>query len=228
MTSDDFVADAAEGVARVVISCTTEKVKNLVRRFRDRKLAFIQERETIDNVKEQLKTNENSFYENYIEDEEMRYCLAMGLTLRKLDSEGQLKRREDLCKRISDKFGLKGLHISYLVQNGVLSRYLTSLMEEIKDLNVLKRKIRDFLDEIDKFSYFIRAGQEVKQVSDTIKTKLNANTPEVFILSGMGSAAQIILSSFEAIQEDVCAEYDFERYSGKKREILLLTKKIEF
>jgi len=51
MSSDDIENNIIKGI----ISYSEDKIKELVRKFQEREIAFIQKRETIDLVKEQIK-----------------------------------------------------------------------------------------------------------------------------------------------------------------------------
>ncbi len=225
VNSEDIIKDVVEGATKGVINSGREYIKELVDKFRNRKLAFIGEKETIERVKEQLKSNEHSFYQTYIKDKKAQNCAVMGLTLRKLDSPEEIKRRENLIKKIIKTYEIKGLHISYLVQNGVLNRYLTKLIEELESEDILKEEINNFLTNVEDHTYFVKKTQSPENVAEEIKTKIIANSPKIFIISGMGSASKIVEDAFEIIKnQESIRNYSYERYSQKNKEIIFLNK----
>ena len=140
ISSKDPLSSIAEGVTKATLNSSIDGLKNWIDKFKNKKLAFIRERETIDMVRAQLKSNELSFYKNYIDDPTIKDYILMGLTLRKLESKSDFKRIKNLRNKIYKKYDLKGLHASQLVQNGVLSRHITNLMENIDSLEILKKR----------------------------------------------------------------------------------------
>lgn len=221
--SKDVLGKTAEGFGREIAEEFIKKIREEIKKLRDHKLGFIQERETIDRVRNQLKTNEHSFYSNHIKDKEMMRYISLGLTLRDLDRQSQEERRDNLKNKIQRKFGRDILHIAYLVQNGILSRYITMIIEETgANKELMNKRIEDILKNVEKHSYFIQKGQQVEQVVDTIKTKITANSPEIFVISGMGPASDIVSQSFEKIKGFIKENYHFEKNTTEKRETIFL------
>jgi hypothetical protein len=224
----DLGEGIGKGVSDSIIKNGSSLIKSLIEKFKLGKLAFIQERTTLDQAKELLNSNEHFFYVTYIKDKEKQTLAVMGLTLRRLDQEGEIKRREKLVETIKRKFNRQDLHFVYLVQNGVLSRYITNLLEKVDDPELMERSLAEFIKNLDKFVYFIYSGQDISQVADTIKTKIVANSPEVFIISAMGSAVETLLSSFDKVKEEITIDYTLDIYSSQRklrREIIFLERK---
>ncbi len=59
--SDDPIARAAEGAAKAVINKGIDFIKTLAQKFKNRKIAFVQDKKTLENVREDLKSNELKF-----------------------------------------------------------------------------------------------------------------------------------------------------------------------
>ena len=102
----NFGEGIGKGVSDSIIQNGIKGIKFLIEKFKEGKLAFIQERSTIDKARELLQSNEHLFYCTYIDDEERRTLCVLGLTLRRLDLESQSERRESLVKKIRNKFNL--------------------------------------------------------------------------------------------------------------------------
>ncbi|MDE1849034.1 MAG: hypothetical protein KGH55_03310 [Nanoarchaeota archaeon] len=221
----DFGEGLGKGISDSIIQNGINGIKALAEKFKKGGLAFIQERSTIDKAKELLNSNEHLFYCTYIEDKEKQTLCVLGLTLRRLDSESQIERRDKLIQKIKNKYGINKLHISYLVQSGVLSRYLTNLLENIENSSLMKEKLGNLLNNLDKFVYFVPSGLGIDYLVNAIKTKITANSPEIFIISGMGTAVEAVSNSFNQIKAEIFTEYIFEIYSSENREIIILNKK---
>ena len=65
MSSDNFSSDIIESATKGALDWTAEKISSLVRKFRERKLAFIKEQKTIEIAREQYHSGEAKFYEKY-------------------------------------------------------------------------------------------------------------------------------------------------------------------
>ncbi|MFH1365472.1 MAG: hypothetical protein ABIH28_02735, partial [archaeon] len=141
MSSEDFVSDIAEGTTKGILDWSEKKIDAFIQKFKDKKLAFIQDNETIQIVKEQFNSGELNFYKNYIENKELLFMVKLGLTLRKL--EGNVDRRQNLRKKIFNKYEIKGLHIAQFVENGILNRYTAILIDNLLSIEDLKKKIED-------------------------------------------------------------------------------------
>lgn len=221
----DFGEGLGKGAVDSIIENGSKGIKHLIERFKSGKLAFIQERTTIDKAKELLESNEHNFYCNYIKDKDKRTIAVMGLTLRRLDQDDDRDRRENLVKKIRKKFDVSGLHLAYLVQNGILSRYLTILLENVKDSAPMIKRLNEFLGNCEKFAYFVNWKKSIEQVAEEVKAKLISNSPEIYVISGIGNSAETVVKSFELIKGQVTIDYEFEKSSTTKREVIFLLKK---
>jgi hypothetical protein len=141
MSSD--VSDIAEGVTKGILSFSEEKIKELVRNFRNKKLVFIEDPQTIEVVKEQYRSGENKFYEIYIKDKELLFLVRLGLTLRKIENDQE--RSQNLRSKIFVKYKVEGLHVAEFVQNGVLNRYVGILIDELDSVEKLEKEIYEIL-----------------------------------------------------------------------------------
>src|SRR3989344_6844103 len=84
MSSDD-VKNIAEGATKGLLDWTKEQILEFVNKINNKDLIFIQDNETIDLVKEQLKTGEWDVYNKYVKDTKLRILIQTGLTLRRLE-----------------------------------------------------------------------------------------------------------------------------------------------
>jgi len=210
--------DIAEGVSNSIINKVEQKIKNFVKKFNEGDLAFIQERETIDRVRSQLKNNEYKFYKNYIHDNETLRIVSFGLALKKLEEEKEDIRRINLNKKILYKFGKEKLHFAYSVQNKILSKYIIFLIENI-ETELIFDYIGSFIKDIEKHALFVKKEQDQKQVADTIKTKIIANSPPFFVVSGKGNAKEIVNEAVNSIINFLKEDYSIEEYKSERSQI---------
>ena len=220
-----FGEGIGKGIGDSAFKNISKGIKSLIKKFKDGKLAFIQDKGSIDQAKELLASNEYGFYCKYIEEEDKRTSALMGITLREISANKDFLRRRRLVTKMRKKFDSEGVHLAYLVQNGALIRYITSLLENTNTLQIMQNKLKTFLKDIDKFTYFVFSGQDSSQVADTIKVRIQANSPDTFIMSGTGSAINIISDAFKLLEKEISnMDYDSETYSSNERKIIFLNK----
>jgi len=223
-SSEDPLASASRGALRGFLDWSEEKIKELVVKFNNRDIAFVEDPKTINLAKKQRKTSEWSLFIKYIEDPDLRILFQMGLTLRRL--EKQQKQRESLRIKIHNKYGAKGLHIAQFIQNGFFGKYLGNILERTSTPQKLKFEIENLLKNIEKTTSFIKSVDNVNKKTDEISTKILANSPNTFIICSSGSA----MKKCEKIKKNVMKRisgYDAELYKTEIKEIYFLNKLAE-
>ncbi|MBI2142142.1 hypothetical protein HYU15_01475 [Candidatus Woesearchaeota archaeon] len=221
--SYDPIKAASEGIAKGAVegllSWGENRIKSLASKFRDKKLAFIQDEKTIKRVKEQYGSGELSIYKEYVNDKELLFLLQMGLTLRALERENEEDRKQKLRTKILNKYRIKGLHIAQLVENEILNRYIGILIDNIISIQKFKEDIISVLQNIEKHVLFVQTGDEEREIIKKALTIVSSNSPMIFILSGIGSAAEIVRKC-EARLKVMLKDYDLEKISGSQKENL--------
>ena len=114
MSSDDPIESAAAGATKGLLEWTSDFIKSLALKFKNKKLAFIQERTTIDVARDQFNSGERKFYNKYVSNNEFLFLIGMGLTLRRLENDEE--RYTNLKSKIIKKYNFKGLHILYKME----------------------------------------------------------------------------------------------------------------
>jgi len=223
-SNNNLLSDITEGAINSIIKNSVEGIKSLALKFINKELLFIGETETIKNVREQLNTNEELFYRNYIEDRKKRNLILMGLAMRKMDKPLQIQKRNNLKNKIFNKFKKEGLHLTSLVQNGILSRYINILLEKIESPDILKLTINKFLDNIENYVCFIRNEHSIEEIIEIIKTKIISHSPEIFIISGMGGAKEKAEKAYDQLSEFISIDYSCELNATDKRVLIFLTR----
>lgn len=218
---NDVVREATKGA----LDWTVEKVHELIIRFKERKLAFVSDVETINTAREQRKTPEWIFFKDNVKNSDLRILFHMGLTLRKLEDEGRSLELHNLRTRIFRKYDEEGLHVAQVVQNGIFSKYLGIVLDRVPTSDKLKSEILSLFKNIENTVSFIQKKDEkkVEKKTNEIASKILAHSPKTFILSSIGKA----MDTCEQIQNSVMArisDYESELYQSKTKRIYFLNK----
>jgi hypothetical protein len=221
MSSDDITTGAVKGA----ISWGEDKIKELVRNFKDRKLVFIQDRETIDLVKEQLKSGEWDLCKKYLRDDKLKLLVQMGLALRKLDANKNKTALNNLRDRIVKIYGEKGLHIAQFVQNKILSEFIGSYVSTGTSIEDLIMNVEALLNNLEKNVLFVKAEDSVDKLLRELDIKLIANVPSIFIIFARQSAYEKgKLLKHELFSKFTLTNYRVETKQEKDKLLLFLFK----
>jgi len=227
MSEYDPVESAAKGITKGALEWTKDeigqKVKDLITKFRNKDIAFVEDVETIKIAKEQLSTSEWMLFSSYVKDKKLRILFRLGLTLRRLEETG--KPFDDLKIKIIKKYDVEGFHIAQCVQSGIFSKYIGNVLERATTPEKLKFEMENLFKSIENTVVFIQTTDKEKERTAEIIAKLRANSPKMFIISSMGEAT---MKKCESIADNIMktvSNYNFELYQTGKRKIFFLNKK---
>lgn len=219
MSSDDPLESIAKGATKGGLEWSADFIKGLVVKFQDNRLKFIKDKENLKIAKEQYDSGELQIYRAYINDKQKLMILRMGLVLRRLESEGEMERKRDLREDIMKKYEIKGLHVAQFVENGILNRYIGILLDNISSIEDFKEKINEIIENIEKYVVFVKGSDSERSVLDSCLRITTSNLSMIFIVSGIGSAAELI----RAIEERLIIlleDYELEKISKEDKESL--------
>lgn len=199
MNGEDPVEKLAAGAAKGGLDWGSKKIKEFVNKFKNRELVFIEDSETIELVKEIRQKSEWDLFDQYVEEKDQRLIIQMGITLRSLESDSD--RLQNLRSKITKKYGARGLHLAQFVQNQILTKLVTSMVEDGYKKPDIEENIKKFLEDIDKFTLFIKNEDDVEDTVDTIITRIKANVPKVLILFGSGNASDKVEEIVSEVEE---------------------------
>lgn len=222
--SDDPVSSAVEGLASATFRLGIDGIKKLIDKFKNKKIAFVQDEATLEKVKEDLKSNELKFYKAYIKTPDLLTPILMGLTLRRLEEEKDFDRLAKLKTKIVSKYDIGGLHISQAVQNGIISKYITYLIEIHATESIMQKRLTIFLEDVENHICFVKNYIDAKNEAMKIVTKINVNSPDVFVISGMGNATEGSNKVIEEVDKFHLKDYYREDYSRPLRRIAFFHK----
>lgn len=180
--------DIAEGATKGFLNWSKEQLKFLAEKFRNKELAFIQDEETINLVKEQLKSGEWSLFNRYIKNKELKMLIIMGLTLRSLEKQKKQTAIKNLRDKIVVKYKRKGLHISQFVQCSLLNEYVGGIVDKASSETELIHNIEEMLSNLETRSSFLKTEDIPEIKIEEILTRIRAHSPDNYIIFARNSA----------------------------------------
>jgi len=208
-----------KGAVKGVLEWGEDFIKNLVKKFKEKEINFIEDKNTLEIAREQYSSGELQIYKHYIEDKNKLMILRMGLVLRKLEKKGEKDRKQKLREDIMKKYEIKGLHTAQFVENGVLNRYIGILLDDISSIEKFKEKINEIINHIEKYVLFVKNTDTERFILDTSLRTTTSNLSMIFIVSGMGSAGEII-RKIEGKLIAILKDYELEKMSSGEKENL--------
>ncbi|MEM3452722.1 MAG: hypothetical protein QW835_03735 [Candidatus Hadarchaeum sp.] len=148
--------------------------------------------------------------------------------MRKLEKD--IKKRDNLRDKILKKYGKKGLHIAQVVQNGIFSRFLGTILERAPTAQALKTEIVNLFENIENRVVFIQRAnikgtKYIKNKTEEIIAKIRAHSPEVFVISSAGTAMETCKKiANDAINKIL--DYTYELVETENKRMYFLIKKI--
>ena len=121
-----------QGATKGALEWTDQKITDVVKQFKDRKLAFIRDPENIKLVKEERRSSEYSILKAFLQGWEYGIQVQMGLALRQIADDPARVRA--LTDRIQQRYGTKGLHIAEITEIGITTQLLSHLTELYREL----------------------------------------------------------------------------------------------
>jgi hypothetical protein len=218
--SSDPLEDIAKGATKGALEWTADFIKQIAKNFQENKLKFIRDKENIEIAKDQYDSGELQIYKAYIEDKNKLMILRMGLVLRKLENKGDKERKQALREDIMKKYEIKGLHVAQFVENGILNRYIGILLDDIGSIEKFKERINDVIDNIEKYVLFVKNADTERLVLESCLRITTSNLSMIFIVSGIGSAAETIRKIEERLIELLKENYELEKMSKGDKENL--------
>ena len=217
--------DIAEGSTRAVIKFGKEEIKRLAQRFLNSELIFIEDQDTIDLVKRQLKSGEWNFFSNYVKNKKLKLLIGMELTLRELEKQNEKDQLENLRDKIYFKHKEDGLHVAQFVQCKLLVTYLSRIIDNCSSTDEIVKKIEDMLNNLETRVSFIQLSDDVDIQYSIIISRLDSNAPEDYLVFARESA----LSIGHVIRKKLGSSankhgYEMESKQSKTSLILILSK----
>lgn len=190
-TSDDPITKMAEGATTAVIKLTAAQVKKLVSRFKNKDIAFIEDEDIIQRIKEQRVTPSWMFYETYVKDPNLRIQIQLGLALRGYTKNNDRHNIDRLRGKIIRKYDLAGVHIAEYVSSNVLSKYIGTLIDTSFSTQQIIDKVTGVLKNIERDVLFVTNGSNVEATASLIIQRININVPNSLIITSARGAMKM-------------------------------------
>ncbi|MGD0204691.1 MAG: hypothetical protein ABSC20_12415 [Candidatus Bathyarchaeia archaeon] len=219
--SSDPVESAAKGVAEAFLDWAPEKIKEYVQKFRHKDLAFVQDVETIEEALKQRKTTECAIFKQNIEDENLRICFLLGLTLRGMESDKE--KCINLRNRILKTHGAYGLHVAQFVQNGIFAKFIGRYLEEALTPNQMKQEIENLFKNIELTNSFIQYVDDIGMEANKIVTRIQSHAPKTYVISGLGSVKENCREIADEVMYRISG-YSRETYETELKIIIFLNR----
>lgn len=207
MNSDekDILEATAKGTVKAIIEYGEEKLKEFVRRFKNKEIGFIEDQETIDLIKELRNTPYMKLVRENVSDPDLIIQVEMGNALKRLEKDKE--KRDNLIKKIRNKYGNAGLHVAEIVQCGILTEYFALLIGEVKNPEEFKEKVKALLLNVENFVIFVKSLDNEERIAEKIVTKIDAHTPNALILFSKGNEPMHKANQALIIAKAKCLNY---------------------
>ena len=197
---DDPLKSATQGVTLGVLEWTEQKVKDLVKQFQNRQLAFIKSADNIELVKAERNSSEFSILKQFIpKGTKYSIQIQMGLALR-MTADDQ-PRTNELRRKIQRTFGDSGLHVAEITQVGLTGQLLTRLVELYPKPEEVRDKLLYFLDHVEDLAIFVRNDSVSGAIASVIPTRIESYTIHLMILFGCGYATGVVRDVLKQLKD---------------------------
>lgn len=202
------------------------KIKKLAKKFKNRKLNFIGDEKTIDDVNNTRTTTEFNFYNNYVDDGELKILLRCGIILKKYEDKGEELKLQNLRDKLFRKS--KGdLWFAQLVQNGLLRECIALLIEENYIIDEIKNKIKRIYEKIDNLTYFVQEKDDDKKIKKEV-FRITNSKPEILLISSKGGASSNLKPIKQTIIDQHKRTYEYRVIEGEYKLLILFLLKSNF
>ncbi len=202
----DAIEKAAKGATEGVLDWTKENLKELVpalvKRFRNREVAFVQNKKTADSIQKQNQTSEYKMLCTFIPKGPFRVLIRAGLALREI--EGNRDEVAQLKDNIHAKYQKAGVRIAELAQIGITKQLVEYLVEVYKNPTDVKERVLAFFNQADQLTIFITKEDEdrAERMSKLVMERVDTNPSGMVILFASGSAVSVAVKILKIIKHD--------------------------
>jgi len=198
--SPDPIESASKGATLAIIEWSEQKVRNLVKQFRNRELAFIKSADNIELIKEGRQSSEFAILKQFVPKGPFSIQVLMGLALREIAKEQP--RTMELKARIQNKYGLPGLHVAEITQIGITSQLLAHLTKMYSRPEEVTKRLLNFFDHVDDLVVFVKRTDIPNSIAKVVLTRIESFPAHIVILFGSGYAQDVVFDILKLIKKD--------------------------
>lgn len=196
----DPIKSATEGAVLATLEWTEQKVRDCVKQFQNRKLAFIKNADNIELVKDERNSSEFSIIRQFVPKGAYSIQIQMGLALREI-ADDQTKVNE-LVGKIVKKYGQAGLHVAETTEIGITTQLLAHLVKFYRDPAEVKGKFIYFLNHIEELVIFVKKKGNPHAINAMITHRIDAFTTHIIIVFGSGYAKDIVVEALKLVKKN--------------------------
>ncbi len=211
------MASLARGAARGALDWTKEQVGAFASKLRNRDIAFVQNEQTIDQIREERRGEEYLILKEHISDPKLRLLVVMGLTLRRLEKvPADKKQLLSLRNKILRKHGASALRAAELVQRGIVGILYITIIGESRSPADISAAIVNLLQNVDQYAVFIQERDTIKATIEDLVIRIRAHQPRTFVILGCGAAKEKAKKVVDGVLERLPGTYGAERHETEK------------
>jgi hypothetical protein len=196
----DPIESAAKGATSAVLDWSEQKVRDLVKQFRNHQLAFIKNADNIELIKQERQSSEFSILKQFVPKGPFSIQVQMGLALRQIARDQP--RTMELKGRIQHKYGPPGLHVAETTQIGITSQLLTHLAKLYSQPEEVTKRLVYFFDHVEDLVVFVKKTDIPNAIAKMVLTRIESFTAHIIILFGSGYASDVVLEILKEIKKD--------------------------
>ncbi len=198
----DPLESASKGVTKGLLEWTEEKLKELVKRFSNREVAFVEDKPSAEAIKKQDQTSEYKILCNFIPKGYFRILVRSGLALREIENDQDRVNR--FRSNVYSKYGASGVRIAELTQMGIVTQLLAHLAKIYQNPPDVQKKLLAFFDQVDQLTIFVKTddSERVERISGLVRERVDTNPSQMVILFGRAKAVRVLLKILKDIKAD--------------------------
>ncbi len=222
-TSKDPIESVAKGTVKGFLEWSKSEIISIVKRYKNRDVAFVGNKEEIKKIMDLRKTPEFSNFKDYLYNREHLVLCQLGMQLRKCESNST--DAANLRKKIVSKFGFNGLYVALFIQNGLLG-YVSNFLSKLYSKIDMKDKLNDYFSDIEQIIYFVNNKTDPIKSSRRIINRIDSNSPIIYIISSYSSGNNKICKTLSnKIFREIKDIYSASNYNENKRNIYIFNRK---
>ena len=208
------IASAAKGGLWI-----TKKAADLVAAYRARKIAFVQDPEQVQVIKEARGTAEFKTLAQFASGRQ-RVLLQVGLGLRRVaDNPVEI---DNLRRTIITNFELGGWHLAQAAEHGALTLIHQTLLDSVMNEQEFGAQMRGVLTDIDRFVFFVQEAMDAGMEATALLGRLRRDSPMVFVIAALGRARETASELIDSLGQTELG-YEMAKLSGKWTDSYILT-----
>lgn len=189
MNSD--LAQLIAGLLKGGVAWGAEQLRAFVDGLRNHELALVGTEDTLAEAK--AVSSDPSFrqYKHYINDPDLRVLARAGVLLRRWQSNPlKTKAIKDLRDRIHSRYGKLGLHVSEIIQSGILDEVVRETKADGKEVALTTFVLDAFLRASDHLCLFVKGADSPDEIGRRLVRTLRGDKPVLSVLFARGAPAK--------------------------------------